>query len=345
MSAGRRTGVSALLRFRAFYIKSGREERRQCSHADTFLPAFPPRPEDKRRAAFVMLYPPVPISFLGIGLMGKPMAMNLIKSGYPVTVWNRTPSKAAELMSAGARLAKSPADAVRHAEAVVLMLENGEVVTDLLFTHGVAAACRDGALVIDMSSIAPAIAEDHARLLERSGLRYIDAPVSGGTVGAEKATLAIMAGGEEADVLDAMPIFNAMGNVTHVGPHGRGQICKLVNQCIVAVTIGAVAEGLTLAKVGGADPAQVRKAIIGGFCESRILELHGQRMIDRNFVPGGLIKNQIKDLKAALEVAETLGLQLPLTDRVCELFVALAEAGKEDLDHSALILQIEAMKL
>ena len=290
-----------------------------------------------------MLYPPIPISFLGIGLMGKPMAMNLIKSGYPITVWNRTPSKAAELMSAGARLGKSPADAVRHAEAVVLMLEKGSVVTDILFTQGVADACRDGALVIDMSSIAPAIAEDHAKLLARAGLRYIDAPVSGGTAGAEKGTLAIMAGGEVSDVTEATPIFEAMGNVTHIGPHGRGQLCKLVNQCIVAVTIGAVAEGLTLAKAGGADPAQVRQAIMGGFCESRILELHGQRMIDRNFVPGGFIKNQIKDLKAALEVAGKLGLRLPLTDRVCELFVALAQTGKEELDHSALILQIEAM--
>jgi 2-hydroxy-3-oxopropionate reductase len=168
--------------------------------------------------------------------------------------------------------------------------------------------------------------------------------VSGGTVGAEEATLAIMAGGEEADLLDASPIFAAMGNLTHVGPHGRGQLCKLVNQCIVAVTIGAVAEGLTLAKAGGADPAQVRRAIMGGFCESRILELHGQRMIDRNFAPGGFVKNQIKDLKAALEVAGKLGLRLPLTERVCDLFVALAQTGKEELDHSALILQLEAMK-
>jgi len=276
--------------------------------------------------------------------MGKPMAMNLIKSGYAVTVWNRTLSKAAELMSAGARLGKSPADAVRNAEAIVLMLEKGAVVTDILFTQGVADACRDGALIIDMSSIAPAISEDHARLLARAGLRHIDAPVSGGAVGAERATLAIMAGGEKADVIEATPIFEAMGNVTHVGPHGRGQLCKLVNQCIVAVTIGAVAEGLTLAKAGGADPAQVRKAIMGGFCESRILELHGQRMIDRNFVPGGFIKNQIKDLKSALEVAGKLGLRLPLTDRVCELFVALAQTGKEELDHSALILQIEGMQ-
>ena len=198
-----------------------------------------------------MLYPPIPISFFGIGLMGKPMAMNILKKGYQVTVWNRTVSKAADLISAGARIGKSPIDAVREAAVVILMLENGEVVTDVLFRQGVADACREGTLIIDMSSISPAVAEDHARLLARAGLGYIDAPVSGGTVGAEKATLAIMAGGEEADLLSASPIFAAMGNVTHVGPHGRGQLCKLVNQCIVAVTIGAVAEGLTLAKAGG----------------------------------------------------------------------------------------------
>ena len=289
------------------------------------------------------LHPPVPISFLGIGLMGEPMAMNLIRAGYQLTVWNRTASKAADLVSAGARLAKSPAEAVRDAAAVVLMLENGAIVTELLFEHGVVSACREGTLVIDMSSIAPAIAEDHGRLLLRTGLRYVDAPVSGGTSGAEKATLAIMAGGEKSDIIDAGPIFAALGNVTHVGPHGRGQLCKLVNQCIVAVTIGAVAEGLLLAEAGGADPAQVRKAILGGFCQSRILELHGQRIIERNFVPGGLIKNQIKDLDAALEVANRLGVTLPLTQQVRQLFVDLADSGKEMLDHSALILRLEAL--
>jgi 2-hydroxy-3-oxopropionate reductase len=289
------------------------------------------------------LHPPVPISFLGIGLMGGPMAMNLIRAGYQLTVWNRTASKAADLVSAGARLAKSPAEAVRDAAAVVLMLENGAIVTELLFEHGVVSACREGTLVIDMSSIAPAIAGDHGRLLLRAGLRYVDAPVSGGTSGAEKATLAIMAGGEKSDIIDASPIFAALGNVTHVGPHGRGQLCKLVNQCIVAVTIGAVAEGLLLAEAGGADPAQVRKAILGGFCQSRILELHGQRMIERNFVPGGLIKNQIKDLDAALEVANRLGVTLPLTQQVRQLFVDLADSGKEMLDHSALILRLEAL--
>jgi 2-hydroxy-3-oxopropionate reductase len=291
-----------------------------------------------------MLYPPVPISFIGLGLMGKPMAMNLLKTGFQLTVWNRTVSKAADLVGAGARLAKSPADAVRNAEAVLLMLENGAAVTEVLFTQGVADACRDRALVVDMSSIPPSVAEDHARLLHKAGVRHIDAPVSGGTVGAEQGSLAIMAGGVDTDIAEAGPIFAALGTVTHVGPHGRGQLCKLVNQCIVAVTIGAVAEGLTLAKLGGADPTNVRKAIMGGFCRSRILELHGQRMIDRNFVPGGMVKNQLKDLDAVMQVANDLGVRLPLTERVSELFAALARSGKEELDHSALILQIEEMQ-
>ena len=289
------------------------------------------------------LQPPAALGFLGTGLMGKPMAMNLIKAGYRLTVWNRTPSKTLELISAGARLAGSPADVVRDVRAAVLMLESGAIVTELLFAQGVASACTEKTLVIDMSSIAPAIAEDHARLLQRAGLRYVDAPVSGGTIAAEEGTLAIMAGGDSDDLGDAAPIFKALGNLTHVGPHGRGQLCKLVNQCIVAVTIGAVAEGLTLAKAGGADPAQVRKAILGGFCQSRILELHGQRMIERNFNPGGLIKNQIKDLDAALESSDRVGVTLPLTQRVRDLFVDLAGSGNEMLDHSALILRLEAL--
>jgi 2-hydroxy-3-oxopropionate reductase len=276
--------------------------------------------------------------------MGKPMAMNLLKTGFQLTVWNRTVSKAADLLSAGARLAKSPADAVRNAEAVLLMLENGAAVTEVLFAQGVADACRDRALVIDMSSIPPSVAEDHARLLHKAGVRHIDAPVSGGTIGAEQGSLAIMAGGDANDIAETGPIFAALGTVTHVGPHGRGQLCKLVNQSIVAVTIGAVAEGLTLAKLGGADPASVRKAIMGGFCQSRILEVHGQRMLDRNFIPGGLVKNQLKDLNAVMQVANDLRVRLPLTARVSELFAALARSGKDELDHSALILQIEEMQ-
>ena len=288
------------------------------------------------------LEPPVKIGFIGIGLMGAPMAANLIRAGFQVQVWNRTASKCDPLLEMGATLATSPAEAARGVGAVILMLESGATVTEVL-AGGLLAALEPGSTLIDMSSIAPAIAEDHAKIVTARGVRYIDAPVSGGTLGAQNAKLAIMAGGLEEDIESARAIFSAMGSVTNVGPHGRGQLCKLVNQAIVAITIGAVSEGLLLAAKGGADPARVREAIMGGFCQSRILELHGQRIIDRNFAPGGTVKNQIKDLNAVLEVAAKLKLELPLTRRVRELFVDHAKAGGELNDHSALYLQLEAM--
>ncbi len=287
------------------------------------------------------LEPGCTVGFVGLGLMGKPMALNLLKAGFELRVWNRTPEKALEVVAAGAELVSSLAEVANGASAIITMLENGSAVTEVIFSSGLANASSPGTLFVDMSSIAPAIAEDHARLLEARGCRYIDAPVSGGTVGAVGGTLAIMAGGLEAEIDEARAIFAAMGTVTHVGPHGRGQLCKLVNQSIVAITIGAVAEGLLLAKKGGADPAKVRQAIMGGFCQSRILELHGLRMIEGNFEPGGTVKNQIKDLNAVLEVASKLKLELPLTRRVHGLFVNLAENGFEMLDHSALYLQLE----
>lgn len=287
------------------------------------------------------LEPGCTVGFVGLGLMGKPMALNLLKAGFKLRVWNRTPQKALEVVNAGAQLVPSLAEVANGASAVITMLENGAAVTEVLFSSGLVAASEPGTLFIDMSSIAPAIAEDHARLLEARGLQYIDAPVSGGTIGAVDGTLAIMAGGLEAEILEAQNIFGALGTVTHVGPHGRGQLCKLVNQSIVAITIGAVAEGLLLAKKGGADPAKVRQAIMGGFCGSRILELHGLRMIEQNFAPGGTVKNQIKDLNAVLDVAEKLKLELPLTRRVHGLFTELAANGGEMLDHSALYLQLE----
>jgi 2-hydroxy-3-oxopropionate reductase len=273
--------------------------------------------------------------------MGKPMALNLLKAGFKLRVWNRTPEKALEVVKAGAELVSSLVEVAQGSSAIITMLENGAVVTEVLFASGLVAASEAGTILIDMSSIAPAIAEDHAKLLEARSLQYIDAPVSGGTVGAVGGTLAIMAGGLEADIEDARDIFAALGKVTHVGPHGRGQLCKLVNQSIVAITIGAVAEGLLLAKKGGADPAKVREAIMGGFCQSRILELHGLRMIEGIFEPGGTVKNQIKDLNAVLEVAAKLKLELPLTKQVHGLFTDLAASGGELLDHSALYLQLE----
>ena len=274
--------------------------------------------------------------------MGAPMAANLIRAGFQLQVWNRTASKCDPLLEMGATLVTSPAEAARGANAVITMLESGATVTEVL-AGGLLESLEPGSTLIDMSSIAPAIAEDHAKLVTARGVRYIDAPVSGGTVGAQNAKLAIMAGGLEEEIESARAIFSAMGSVTHVGPHGRGQLCKLVNQVIVAISIGAVSEGLLLAARGGANPTRVREAIMGGFCQSRILELHGQRIIDRNFAPGGTVKNQIKDLNAVLEVASRLGLELPLTSRVRELFVDHANAGGEMNDHSALYLQLEAM--
>ena len=288
------------------------------------------------------LEPPAKIGFIGIGLMGAPMAANLIRAGFQLQVWNRTASKCDPLLEMGATLVTSPAEAARGANAVITMLESGATVTEVL-AGGLLESLEPGSTLIDMSSIAPAIAEDHAKLVTARGVRYIDAPVSGGTVGAQNAKLAIMAGGLEEEIESARAIFSAMGSVTHVGPHGRGQLCKLVNQVIVAISIGAVSEGLLLAARGGANPTRVREAIMGGFCQSRILELHGQRIIDRNFAPGGTVKNQIKDLNAVLEVASRLGLELPLTSRVRELFVDHANAGGEMNDHSALYLQLEAM--
>lgn len=290
-----------------------------------------------------MIAPGSTVAFLGTGLMGGPMAANLLRAGFRVRAWNRTRAKAESLEPLGAAVCDTPVEAVRGANAVVMMLESGPVVTEVLLDMGALEACGPGTLIADMSSIPPSTAQDHAGYAEAKGLRYLDAPVSGGTVGAEAGTLAIMAGGLEGDIRDAAPLFAALGRVTHVGPHGRGQLCKLVNQAIVAVTIGAVSEGLLLAKVGGADPARVREAVLGGFCQSRILELHGERIVQGHFEPGGTVKNQIKDLASVLNVAERLKLQLPLTERVYGLFVDLARRGGGGYDHSALYLELEAL--
>ncbi|HVJ39927.1 MAG TPA: NAD(P)-dependent oxidoreductase, partial [Dongiaceae bacterium] len=241
------------------------------------------------------------IAFLGTGLMGQPMAANLLRSGYPLHVWNRRQDKTRSLTALGAESHPTPVEAASGAEIIITMLLNGEVVETIL--GEIEAGLRQGQLVIDMSSIAPRMARDHAARLAAHGVDYLDAPVSGGTVGATDATLAIMAGGTAAAFERATPVFAAMGRATLVGPHGAGQLAKLANQAIVAITIGAVAEALLLAKGGGADPAAVRAAIAGGFAESRILNLHGARMLTGNFTPGGTIATQIKDLKNILDEA------------------------------------------
>jgi 2-hydroxy-3-oxopropionate reductase len=281
------------------------------------------------------------IAFLGIGLMGLPMCKNLLAAGFPLTAWNRSPGKIEPLLPLGAVEAATPAEAVADADIVVTMLLNGMVVDEVLTM--IAPRLHEGRLLIDMSSIAPRMARDHARRLATRGVDYLDAPVSGGTVGAAQASLAIMVGGDEPVFERARPIFQALGRPTRVGANGAGQLAKLANQAIVGVTIGAVAEALLLAGRGGADPAAVRQAITGGFADSRILALHGERMITGNFQPGGTVTTQIKDLRNILDEAEAIGLDLPFIRLAYDLFRQAAESGYGALDHSALYLQLADM--
>ncbi|MFC3692914.1 NAD(P)-dependent oxidoreductase [Chenggangzhangella methanolivorans] len=283
------------------------------------------------------------VAFLGTGLMGSQMARRLIGAGYPVTVWNRSRAKAEPLGGEGAVVADGAAEAVADAAIVITMLTDGPAVTDTLFGAArVAESLAPGALVIDMSSISPATARDHAQRLAAHGRRHIDAPVSGGVSGAAAGSLAIMAGCDETDFAEALPAFAPMGRATRVGPSGAGQLSKLANQVIVGVTIGAVAEALLLAAAGGADPAAVRDAIRGGFAESRILDEHGRRMLERNFLPGGKVRTHIKDLDTALAEALDSGVTLPLTQNARDRFAFVRDAmGGGGYDHTALLLQLE----
>ena len=281
------------------------------------------------------------IALLGTGLMGAPMAARILGAGYAVTVWNRSADKTASLVAKGAKAAKTPAEAATGADMVITMLADGPTVTEVLIESGVADSLKPGALVVDMSSIPPATAKDHAAKLTAMGLLYLDAPVSGGTKGAELGTLAIMAGGTQEAFDKAKPVLESMGRPTLIGPNGAGQVSKLANQVIVAVTISAVAEALLLASAGGADPAKVREALSGGFADSMILKQHGQRMLDRAWVPGGLTKMQIKDLRTILATADDVGLELPVAKRVAAMFEDAAEHGFGNCDHSALLLELE----
>ncbi len=281
------------------------------------------------------------IAFLGLGLMGLPMARRLARAGYPLTVWNRDAAKAKPLEAEGAVVAASATDAVRDADIVFTMMTNGDVVGTVLFHSGVAAAMKKDAVLIDTSSIAPSIARDHSARLAAIGIRHLDAPVSGGVVGADAGTLAIMAGGDVDVVADLADVFAVLGRVTHVGPSGAGQVCKLANQQIVAVTIGAVAEAMILVQAGGASREAFRNAIRGGFAESRILELHGARMVERNFDPGGSSNNQLKDLNTVMALAKELSLQLPLTQTVTGEFSDFVFEGGGEKDHSGLLLHFE----
>jgi 3-hydroxyisobutyrate dehydrogenase-like beta-hydroxyacid dehydrogenase len=286
----------------------------------------------------------VKVAFLGIGRMGFPMARRLCEAGHEVRAWNRTPDKAARLAPFGATVRDTARAAVADADVVVGMLEDGAVTGEVLFApgSGAAHAMAPGTLVVDMASIRPREACEHAARLAATGVSHVDAPVSGGTGGAEAGTLAIMAGGDPPDFARAQPLLSALGRATLVGPHGAGQLAKLANQMIVGITIGAVAEALLLCERGGADPAKVKEAIAGGFADSRILQVHGQRMIERDFEPRARMSVQLKDLRNALATAAETGLDVPITSLLASLYAAGVGRGLVDLDHAGLFVELAA---
>ena len=280
------------------------------------------------------------IAFLGIGLMGRPMASRLLQAGYAVTVWNRTPDKLLPVTALGAVAAETPALAVCDADIVITMLDAGPVVITVLETA--LPAMRAGSLIIDMSSTAQAEALAIDSLARRYSIDFLDAPVSGGVIGAEQGTLAIMAGASGDDYVRAQTVMQVLGRPTLVGPVGCGQLAKLCNQLIVGGTMSIVAEALLLAQAGGADPVAVRAAIRGGFAESRILEVHGERMLQRNFLPGGQVRSQAKDMENVLQAASTAGLNLPVSTLVATLFRGILET-LGSADQAAALLALERL--
>jgi len=283
------------------------------------------------------------IGFVGLGLMGKPMALNLHKAGARLVINNRSQDVVRDLAVLGMTPAPTPAAACEGAEAVIVMLPDTPAVeTVLLGEGGIVSGLGAGLLVIDMGTTKVTSTRRFAKAVAEAGGDYIDAPVSGGTIGAESGELTIMAGGSAAAMARAMPIFEVLGkSTTHVGDVGAGQVAKAANQVIVGLNIGAVAEALTLARNAGVDPGKVREALRGGFADSRILEVHGQRMVDGDFRPGGKCVTQRKDLFQALELAGELGFELPATRLCMGLYDKLIDDGHGELDHSALIKVLE----
>ncbi len=284
------------------------------------------------------------IGFIGLGIMGRPMALNLKAAGHTLFVPDRA-SLTDEVRDAATVLGDAAAVA-EAAEVIVLMVPDTPDVERVLFgAHGVSEGLTAGKLVIDMSSISPIATKSFAARINGLDCDYLDAPVSGGELGARNATLTIMVGGPEAAFERALPLFEAMGkNITHVGAeNGAGQTCKVANQIIVALNIQAVSEALTFARKAGADPAKVRQALMGGFASSRILEVHGERMINHAFKPGFRIRLHQKDLNLALNAAREMGMALPNTAVAQQMFSVVVSQGGADLDHSALVQAIERM--
>lgn len=285
------------------------------------------------------------IGFIGLGIMGRPMAGHLLDAGYELVTYIKHGSLDEALAAKGMQAVDSPKAVAEHADIIITMVPDTPDVEDVLFSEGgVAEGLKPGTLVIDMSSIAPVPTQAFAKRITEAGGEYVDAPVSGGEGGAVNAALTIMVGATEEGFKRALPILEVMGKtITHIGGHGAGQTCKVANQIVVALTIEAVAEGLLFASKAGADVAKVREALLGGLAQSKILDVHGERMIKRTFDPGFRIRLHQKDLNLALESARSLNLSLPGTANAQQLFQACAANGGADWDHAGLLRALEKL--
>jgi len=281
------------------------------------------------------------IGFIGIGLMGLPMSKNIAKAGYDLTVFNRSINKAEPLREFGAKISNTLKDAVDGSDTIITMLTDDTAVDEVMNNSKFLENLKPGAIVVDMSSVKPTTATKHGKNLKLKNINYLDAPVSGGTIGAEEGSLAIMVGGEQNIFDDSYDILKTMGNPTLVGPTGSGQVSKLANQIIVGLTIGAVAEAITLCEKAGADPNKMIKALSGGWADSKVLQTHGKRMIEKDFTPKGRTSVHLKDMKNILECANNYNTHLPISNLVKEMYKSLVENGHGETDHSSLYKEIE----
>ena len=273
--------------------------------------------------------------------MGLPMAKNLLKAGYSLKGFNRSQKKAEALKEFGAEIATSIDDVVSNSDVVITMLTDDMAINEVMDSSNFLENLKSNTTVIDMSSVKPTTATKYGNNLKSKNIKYLDAPVSGGTIGAEEASLAIMVGGEQDVFNEALDVLKAMGNPTLVGPVGSGQVSKLANQIIVGLTIGAVAEAITLCEKAGANPNKMIKALSGGWADSKILQTHGKRMIDKDFTPKGRTSVHLKDMNNILECANSHNTHLPISNLVKEMYKTLVKNGHGETDHSSLYKEIE----
>jgi 2-hydroxy-3-oxopropionate reductase len=285
------------------------------------------------------------IGFIGLGIMGRPMAQNLLQSAYELTVHNRSPEKAQELGEAGASVASSPREVAQKSDIIITMLPDSPQVREVVAGEdGVLEGIHEGALLIDMSTISPVVTKELAQAVKEKGASMLDAPVSGGDVGAIEGTLSIMVGGDEDDFQRAMPLFEAMGKtITHVGPTGAGQVVKAANQVVVALSIEAVSEALVLGSAGGVSPEKVLDVLSGGLAGNKVMEVKRQKFLSHTFEPGGKVEFHHKDLGIALAAGREYGVVLPVTAVVHQMFEALMARRRGGWDHSSLITLVEAL--